>query len=135
MNQTWENDKKPNFNPNFSSFGPNVDSQKFFRNFYLYCMLDLFASYHCLQIQGKLMIQTQENGVKSHFGPNLGPLSPNSGHQTFFSKIWLCQSLDIVASYHHVQYQEKLIIQSWENLVTDDRRTERREWFHRTLSH
>ena len=27
------------------------------------------------------MIQTQENGEKSHFGPNFGPLGPNSGRQ------------------------------------------------------
>ena len=39
----------------------------------------------------------------------------------FFSKIWLRQSLDLMLSYHHVQYQEKLMIQSWENLVTDER--------------
>ena len=39
----------------------------------------------------------------------------------FFSKIWLRQSLDLMLSYHHVQYQEKLMIQSWENLVTDGR--------------
>ena len=52
----------------------------------------------------------------------------------FFSKIWLRQSLDLMLSYHHVQYQEKLMIQSWENLVTDERtdgrtdgRTEGRE--------
>ena len=30
----------------------------------------------------------------------------------FFSKIWLCQSLDIMVSYYHVQYQKKLMIQS-----------------------
>ena len=30
----------------------------------------------------------------------------------FFSKIWLRQSLDIMVSYHHVQYQKKLMIQS-----------------------
>ena len=36
------------------------------------------------------------------------------------------QSLDIMVNYHHVQYQKKLMIQSWENLVTygqTDRRT------------
>ena len=40
---------------------------------------------------------------------------------TFFfsSKIWLRQSLDVMVSYQHVQYQKKLMIQSWENLVTD----------------
>ena len=37
----------------------------------------------------------------------------------FFSKIWLRQSLDIMVSYHHVLYQKKLMVKSWENLVTD----------------
>ena len=27
--------------------------------------------------------------------------------QFFFSKNWLCQSLDIMVSYHQVQYQKK----------------------------
>ena len=57
------------------------------------------------------MIKTQENGEKPHFGPNLGPLGPNWGRRNFF-KIWLRQSLDIMVSYHHVQYQKKLMIQS-----------------------
>ena len=34
------------------------------------------------------MIQTQENGEKPHFGPNLGPLGPYPGLQFLFSKIW-----------------------------------------------
>ena len=29
-----------------------------------------------MQFQGKHMIQTQENGEKPHFGPNLGQLGP-----------------------------------------------------------
>ena len=33
-----------------------------------------FASYHFIQYQGKAMIQTQENGKKPHFGPDLGQL-------------------------------------------------------------
>ena len=37
----------------------------------------------------------------------------------FFSKIWLSQSLDVMDSYNHVQYQKNLLIQSWENLVTN----------------
>ena len=47
----------------------------------------------------------------------------------FFSKIWFGQSLDIMISYHHEQYQKKLMIQSWENLVTEwrtDGRIDRR---------
>ena len=27
-------------------------------------MLDIVTNYHCIQLQGKLMIQTQENGIK-----------------------------------------------------------------------
>ena len=29
------------------------------------------------------MIQTQENGKKTHFGPDFGPLGPNFSRQTF----------------------------------------------------
>ena len=83
------------------------------------------------------MIQTQENGKKAHFETEKGPSWPNSSRQFFFffyfSKISLRQSLDIMVSFHHVIYQKKLMIQSWENLVTE-RRTDGREWFHRTLS-
>ena len=34
-------------------------------------MLDIVASYHCMQFQGKLMIQTQEDGKKPYLGPDL----------------------------------------------------------------
>ena len=49
-------------------------------------MLDIVASYHRIQFQGKIVIQTQENGKKPHFRPDLDPLGPNSGHQNFFYK-------------------------------------------------
>ena len=76
-------------------------------------MLDIATSYHRVQFQGKRMIQTQENGEKSHFGPDLGPLGPNSAAIfSFLIKIWLRQSLDIMVSYHDIQYQKKLMIQS-----------------------
>ena len=39
----------------------------------------------------------------------------------FFSKIWLFNLLYIMGSYHDVPYQKKLMIQLWENLVTDGR--------------
>ena len=41
------------------------------------------------------------------------------------------QSLDIMVSYHHVQYQKKLMIQSWENLVTDGRTTDENDFIGR----
>ena len=39
----------------------------------------------------------------------------------FFSKTWLRLSLNIMVTYHHVQYQKNLMIQSWENLERDGR--------------
>ena len=74
----------------------------------------IVTSCHCLQFQGKLVTQTQENGKKSHFGPEF-----------FSQKIWLHQSLDFMVNYHHVQYKKKLMIQSWENLVTEGRTNRR----------
>ena len=67
-------------------------------------ILDIVANYHHIQFQGRRMIQTQENGEKPRFGPDLGMFGPNSGRQFFFLKIWLRQSLDIMVSYHHVKY-------------------------------
>ena len=64
------------------------------------------------------MIETQENGGKPYFGPDLNQLRPNSGRQFFFSKIWFCESLDIMVSYHHAKHQKRLKIQPRENLVT-----------------
>ena len=58
------------------------------------------------------MIQIQANGEKPHFGPELGPLNPNSGRQIFFSKMWLCQSLNILVRYQLGKYKKKLMIQS-----------------------
>ena len=86
-------------------------------------LLYIVASYHCMRFQGKTMKQTGKNDKKPSFGSNFGQLGPNLGGQNFLYKIWPQQSLDIMVSYHHVQYQKKLMLQSWENLVTD-RRTE-----------
>ena len=103
-------------------------------------MSSIVASYCCMQFQGKVIIQIQENGEKPQFGSNLGTLDPNLAGKNF-SKICLFQLLDIMVSYYHVQYKKNLMIQSWENLVTDEetggekgRQTDGREWFHRTLS-
>ena len=60
-------------------FGPNLDPTDFFRAF---------------RHHWKLMNQLEK------MAKNIV-----SGRQFFFSKIWPRQSLDIQASYHHVQYQ------------------------------
>ena len=55
MQQTWENGKKTNFQPNFGMFDPNLGPQKFFCEFYLYKQLDIVPSYHPIQFHGKVM--------------------------------------------------------------------------------
>ena len=52
-----------------------------------------------------------------------GPILTQIRTAFFFfpKKIWLRQSLGIMVSDHHVQYQKKLMIQSWEDLVTEGR--------------
>ena len=49
-------------------------------------MLGFVVNYHCMQFQGKHMIQTHANGEKLPFGPDLDPLDPNSSRQLFFQK-------------------------------------------------
>ena len=59
MNQTWENGEKPKLGPDFDLFGQNLEPQVFFRGLYLDYMLNVVASYPCIQFQGKRKIQTQ----------------------------------------------------------------------------
>ena len=49
-------------------------------------MLDIIASYHLIQFQGKHTIQTQDNEEKNHFEPDLGPLSQIRAAKYFFLK-------------------------------------------------
>ena len=53
-------------------------------------MLDIVASFHCMQFQGKLINQTRENGEKPSFrtyfdpfGLNFGPFGPNLDSKIF----------------------------------------------------
>ena len=72
-------------------------------------MLDIIASYHYMRFQGKLMNQTSENGRKPSFGLNVGPFGPNLGPKIFFPIFYIYQMLEIVASYHCMQFQGKII--------------------------
>ena len=47
-------------------------------------MLDIVASHYCMQFQGKIMIQTQENGKKLHFWARFRPVEPKFRPQFFF---------------------------------------------------
>ena len=109
MNQTWENDKKPNFGPDFDLFWQKFGPQTCFCRFYFYNMLYIVASYHCMQLQGKPTNQIWENGKKPYFGPNFDPFVPTPTPTPKFF-VWILPLTDvrIVATYHFIQFKGKL---------------------------
>ena len=97
-------------------------------------MLDIVASCHCMQFQGKLTNQTRGNGKKPSFRPDFGPFGPNVGGQFFF--FFFKNLASIVTRYHgrlsSCTISEKtndLILRRLSNGRTDgrtDRRTDGR---------
>ena len=81
MTQTWENGKK-------CSFKPKSGSPNFFHGLYLYCIVDIVASYQCMQFQKKLTNQTWENGKKPSFTTDFETYVPNLD-QIFFHRFYL----------------------------------------------
>ena len=67
-----------------------------------------------MQYQAKLMNQTWENCKKTSFGTDFGPFGPNLDSKTFH-KFYLDHVVGIIASYHCMYFQEKLMNQTWEN--------------------
>ena len=85
-------------------------------------MLDIVLSFNLVQYQGKLMNHTWKNDKKPILDPILAHLAQIRATKFFFfQKSRLRQTLDIIVTYHHVQYQKKL---DWENLATE-RQTDR----------
>ena len=91
-------------------------------------MLDIVPSSNLVQYQGKLMMQpwengkipnlnqTWENGKRFNFGPDFGLFGPNLPlPPKFFCGFYLYWYLDIVRSYHPMQFQGKIMNQTWEN--------------------
>ena len=60
--------------------------QKNFRGFYLRQMLDIVASYHCMQFQGKLMNQLEKMVKNRVSSPILAHLTQIRTPNLFFSK-------------------------------------------------
>ena len=129
MNQMWENGKTPNF-------GVEIWAPKFFL-----WILPALYNRHCYKLSlyatsmknnQPILKKWQKNLVS---GPILVYLTQIWVTNIFFKNICLSQLLDMV-SYHHVQNQKKLMVQSWENLVTNgrmDRPTDGQERLHMTL--
>ena len=99
----------------------------------------MVASYHCMQFQGKYMIQTQGNCIKPYFGPDLDQLGPNLGLPRIFFK-----NLAASVTRYHGQLSSCKILEKTNYPIlrklsdgrTDGRtdKTDQQELFHRTLS-
>ena len=61
------------------------------------------------------MNQTWENDQKTNFGPGFGPFWSRVGPKFFFHGFYFYKVLCIVASYHCMQFEGKLMNQTWKN--------------------
>ena len=97
-------------------------------------MLYIVASCHCMQFQGTLTNQTRDKGKKPNFRPDFGSFWPKlekmiknlvpglilapmaqNGPQNLISWVLALIVVRHCSSYHCMQFQGKLICQTWEN--------------------
>ena len=78
-------------------------------------MLYIVASYHFTQFQGKLTNQTWENSKNLVLGQLLVHFAKIRDQKKFIRRFYICQMLDIIACYQCMQFQGKLMKQTWEN--------------------
>ena len=78
---------------------PKLGSKKIFSGFYLYQILYISQiHWHCTRYYTK--------------GPDFGPFGPNLYPKNIFCEFYLDQMLEIVASYHCMLLQDKLMNQT-----------------------
>ena len=109
-------------------------------------MLDIVTNCHCMQFQGKHVIQAQANNLilgliwktlfwtwseKPHFGPDLGPLDPSSGCKIFSKNL-----ASLVTRYHSQVSSCKISEKTNDPILRkfSDGETGERQRFHKTLS-
>ena len=128
--------KKTSFGTDFCPFRSNLVPKNFFRGFYLYQMLDIVISYRCMQFQEKLMNQTWKNGKKTFLGPILAHLA-----QIWAANVFFFKNLAPSVTRNRGQLSSCTISEKTDDPILrklsdgrKDRRTDGREWFHKTLS-
>ena len=65
-----------------------------------------------MKFQGKLMNRTRENCKRPYFRLDFGLLGQNVGPQNLFRRFYLYWSLEIVPSYHPMQFTGMLMNQT-----------------------
>ena len=125
MNQIWKM-AETGFGPNFGRFWSKSGPR---RTFLWVLLVADVESYHCIQFEKKLMNRTWENSKKLSSETNFG----SSGQFFFFFFTNLAPSV----TRHHGQRSSCTISEKINDPIlrkrSDDRRTDWREWFHRTL--
>ena len=79
--------QKTSFGSDFSLFGPNLGPKITFRQFYLYYMFNIVASYHCMQIQGTLINKFEKMAKKLVVGAILAHLAQIGCTKFFFKNL------------------------------------------------
>ena len=70
-------------------------------------MIDIVASSHCMQFQGKLKNQTWENDKKPSSGTDFGPFWTNlRAKKVFFHEFYLYYMLDILQAILVCNFKE-----------------------------
>ena len=86
MKKTLENVKKPNFVSDFRLFTPNLESPKFFLEFYFQELLKIVPSYYRMQFKVKLTNEVGKNDKKPNFKADFGPFASKLP-ATIFSRV------------------------------------------------
>ena len=122
MNQTWENGKNmKGKGPDLGMFNPNLGANIFLWVLPLLDVRKISQAVIVCNFKGRVCSKLKKLAKKLISGLIKARWAQIAVAIFFCAKIWLDQSLHIMISYHHVQYQKKLQIQSWELLVTDGR--------------
>ena len=112
----WQ--KKLSFGPDFGPFDLNLRPKCFFS-------LDIVASYHCMQFQGKLIKQTWENCKKPSFKPDFGPFGPNLGPNFIYLFIFFLKNLAPSVTRYHCQLSSCTILEKNNDPILRKRSDER----------
>ena len=109
MSQNWENSKKSNFRAQFSPVWTKFGPQKAFVK-----ILPLLDVLHCRKLSFYAISQkfNKPNFLQDMAGKkyNLGPDFGLFASQKIICEFYLCEMLEIVASYYCMKFQVKLMI-------------------------
>ena len=109
INQTCKNGKKPNFGSDFGLFWPKFDLKTFFVGFTSSSCYTLLQAITVCNVKENWLTRLEKMAKNLVFWPKFGP------QRFFFHEFYIWKMLEIVANYHWMLFQGKLMNQIWEN--------------------